>query len=185
MKRFAIELLALGSLVLVASCGGGGSGAGNASCREILNRFTECSVWEGGNTNCHAEPERDFDDCFAACLEVSSCEDVVEYACELETNSCMDDCLDTEFECDNGELVDPLFQCDGFPDCVDASDEDGCTPTIFRCDDFNGPEVPGGAVCNGEADCQNGSDEEDCGDYLCAIAVADQSALPYVAAAAE
>ncbi|XP_058622538.1 low-density lipoprotein receptor class A domain-containing protein 3 isoform X3 [Onychostoma macrolepis] len=68
----------------------------------------------------------------------------------------------------DGECIPGGWQCDGFPDCFDKSDERGClkvkakcAPTFFAC--ANGVHcIIGRFQCNGFKDCPDGSDEDNC-----------------------
>uniref|UniRef100_A0A671MDN7 Low-density lipoprotein receptor class A domain-containing protein 3 n=1 Tax=Sinocyclocheilus anshuiensis TaxID=1608454 RepID=A0A671MDN7_9TELE len=72
------------------------------------------------------------------------------------------------FMCSDGECIPGGWQCNGFPDCFDKSDEKGClkvkakcAPTFFAC--ANGVHcIIGRFQCNGFRDCPDGSDEDNC-----------------------
>ncbi|XP_056907560.1 low-density lipoprotein receptor class A domain-containing protein 3 isoform X1 [Takifugu flavidus] len=76
------------------------------------------------------------------------------------------------FMCADGKCVPGGWQCNGFPDCFDKSDERGCpkfkskcAPTFFAC--ANGVHcIIGRFRCNGFSDCPDGSDEENCSNPL-------------------
>jgi hypothetical protein len=164
MKR-SVHWIALFSLVALANCGGG-DGAGNASCRSKIKAYAECGVWDGGAGNCHQFPETQYDTCIASCVEDMSCAMIEDWVCLEDPNNCILNCENEPFRCDDGGFVDSLDQCDGQIDCDDGSDENFCSPTIFRCGGFL-PDIEGGKVCDGTADCSNGLDEEDCGEPTC------------------
>ncbi|XP_069159627.1 very low-density lipoprotein receptor isoform X9 [Procambarus clarkii] len=75
-------------------------------------------------------------------------------------------CSITAFKCKGVENCIPKsWQCDGTPDCQDASDEDPticpekkCKETEFRCGD--GKCIPHRWQCDSEPDCEDGSDED-------------------------
>ena len=168
MRRSIEVMVALVVAVTLANCGGGGDGAGNSACRGKIKRYIECGAWEGGALNCIAQPETDFDQCIAPCIEEASCPVVVQYACGGVPNACINACLDATFPCANGRRVSLLDQCDGENDCIDNSDESGCSIPKFHCDEFGEVDIPGTQVCDGSQQCSTAADEADCGFTTCA-----------------
>jgi hypothetical protein len=166
MKR-SVHWIALFSLVTLANCGGGGGeGAGNASCRSKLQAYADCGVWEGGTANCHNSPETQYDNCIASCVNSMTCALIEDWVCFDDPNNCILNCENQAFACEDGDFVDSADQCDGEIDCDDGSDEENCNVTIFRCQAFGG-NIEGTRVCDGIVDCPSGLDEDDCGEPIC------------------
>ncbi|OWR53521.1 putative very low-density lipoprotein receptor [Danaus plexippus plexippus] len=112
-------------------------------------------------------------------------------------------CEEHEFQCNNRECIRQEFRCDSRVDCLDGSDEQGCTSihstpattttTAFttteaakdecalpsmRCDN-NSRCVPLQQQCDGSMDCGDGADEADrCGEPMCLVAACSHSCHP-------
>eukprot|EP00095_Tigriopus_kingsejongensis_P002956 maker-scaffold243_size241480-snap-gene-1.20 protein:Tk02956 transcript:maker-scaffold243_size241480-snap-gene-1.20-mRNA-1 annotation:"lipophorin receptor" len=78
-------------------------------------------------------------------------------------------CASTEFGCTSGKCVPRKWQCDGEPDCEDASDESPevcasrtCSPDEWSCRSKGGRCIPLAWLCDEHKDCEDGSDEESC-----------------------
>ncbi|XP_023813804.2 low-density lipoprotein receptor isoform X3 [Oryzias latipes] len=74
-------------------------------------------------------------------------------------------CHSMEFHCGSGECIHGSWKCDGDADCLDGSDEAGCTrstccPDEFECGD--GTCIHGSRQCNQQYDCRDTTDESGC-----------------------
>ena len=78
-------------------------------------------------------------------------------------------CQAGQFRCDNGLCIPRRWQCDGYADCADSSDERNCT--LIGCPDNKvlcpkgakggGPKcVERSKLCDGNSDCDDGADEK-------------------------
>ncbi|XP_039283407.1 modular serine protease isoform X2 [Nilaparvata lugens] len=74
-------------------------------------------------------------------------------------------CNSNSFRCNNGDCIDGVSSCDGFPNCRDKSDETRtlcsrmtCPQNTFRC--AYGACIDSDKKCDGENDCADGSDEQ-------------------------
>ncbi|XP_077864669.1 LOW QUALITY PROTEIN: uncharacterized protein LOC102803184 [Saccoglossus kowalevskii] len=85
------------------------------------------------------------------------------YICEKPSNQ-MDDCGIYLYRCQNGECILPVYECDGFVDCFDESDEldcqTECSNTSYTC--ANGRCISMTFYCDFKNDCGDNSDELNC-----------------------
>lgn len=94
----------------------------------------------------------------------------------VHTKGVVTDASNTTITCANDELLcadgvtcyETKYQCDGFHDCEDYSDEADCAGRPVQCDSYEfycEPDndcLPDLYLCDGVADCADGSDELHC-----------------------
>ncbi len=164
---------ALMALSVGACHGSGGSGDATAACNAFADKLRSCGLMSSGVVDCGDGSARELH-CFQHCANATSCADLTTAYCSEEDTpegeafvGCVFDCLGSSqatFSCADGSSILAEWQCDGYEDCADGSDEVGC-PT-FRCAD--GDTVHKAFQCNGREDCADGSDEAGCPTFRCA-----------------
>jgi hypothetical protein len=172
-QRLWLPVFAVG-LSLTGSCGDDDDDDISAAVRKKLQ---QCMLISGGELVV-GEPEDSEERCFSRCFLEAGCADVKTIYCSNDDEEavfseafqeCARDCLDLEtVECELAEVagfeIDAAYKCNGFPECQDGSDEQGCPePELFMCDD--GESVLADYKCDREEDCEDGSDEKGCPDY--------------------
>jgi hypothetical protein len=150
--------------------GDGGGDGGLASA--YVDRLQECGLLSAGELPMFDETVDEQSACFANCVIAASCEDLAELNCNFfdpmldpALVACGESCQPSvaDFTCGDGMMVPADDQCDGFDDCVDASDEAGCV--TLDCADGNGT-YPMAFKCDSVPDCSDGSDELGCPGYV-------------------
>ena len=79
-------------------------------------------------------------------------------------------CFHEDVKCGSGLCVPSSKKCDGYFDCRDKTDEDGCNITSCYLDQIRCKTtdrcVNRDQRCDHKNDCGDNSDEEDCGEYF-------------------
>lgn len=134
-------------------------------CAALNARAVSCGLLLPGNNAPCDEPETQREACFMDCFQGISCADWRESVCS-DTDlppgtvlNCIEICEGQPFVCDSGEVISGSAECDGFFECADGSDENGCSEAFFECDGISFPED---FRCDGSQDCSDGSDELRC-----------------------
>lgn len=110
--------------------------------------------------------------CYEQCFARASCDEVEATLCRTSLDlafACDQECA---FRCNDNTIVGIERRCNGTVDCLDASDERGCT-NLVSCDDGR---TRVGARCDGQVDCDDGTDEQGCPGLPCGDAVLPFSA---------
>jgi hypothetical protein len=127
------------------------------SCRsELAAAQLECYVEAG----CENSPGPCLDDVESELGTEQMCPPLPYVYDQAIAKACLGYTLPPPFICENGEQITPFWECDGYLDCMDGSDEHGeceLDEETFTC--ANGNEIPLGWVCDGVDDCGDGSDE--------------------------
>lgn len=99
--------------------------------------------------------------CVTNCLASAECVTLTAVFCgggDAAFSECITTCLNEPFACGNGQTFTESDRCDGYIDCDNGADEQGC-PT-FQCG--SGEAFPPFVQCNGHTECADGSDEVGC-----------------------
>ena len=168
---------AMAGWVLVAACGGddgkssGGSGATKGDAKlaaDAKSKLMQCKLYDPKGSSADTTIEDESDRCEAKCVAAASCSDLKDLTCSDTPSSknaaiaCLVACTTTPsdgYACSDGTKIAHVALCDGFEDCDDGKDEDGCK--TYTCK--NGEELDyADAQCDGSEDCEDGSDESGC-----------------------
>ena len=132
---------------------------------QAVSSLASCDLLDSTSSYFGEAPATDFWDCVLKCTQERSCDESEAYYCNaLSTDPCVDACTLDEFKCDDGTTVEASYQCDGFYDCADDSDEAGCS--YFVCE-TDAEIISLGYTCDGDPDCSDGSDEAGCAEVIC------------------
>lgn len=104
------------------------------------------------------------DACYRACFAGASCEALDAALCRTDVSLLIECDQQCAPRCDDGALIAPHQVCNGFSDCADDSDEQGCTPYVCADGQELGSRRP---RCDGWPDCADESDEEGCPRIVC------------------
>jgi len=136
-----------------------------SACRNgsdvLLDRLVECELVTEGELSPRLVygiyvPNQCYVDCLAG-AECNQLEDALFCRTDLSLLvACDQRCA---FHCGDGTLLAIEQECDGVAQCVDESDEEGCTTTPGDIDCGDGTE---GFRCNGRWECGDGRDEQGC-----------------------
>lgn len=142
------------------------------SCAMLETRLRGCGLLTAGVFQECDEPAKPDEECVFGCLPLATCNDLTLLMCSGRgpevlppgaLANCFNACEEPPFVCGSGEEFPADFECDGFADCADGSDEFDCSGAGgFFCSS-SGVVVPDFVVCDGVQHCPNGEDEFECG----------------------
>lgn len=149
---FCTVLLALSLSLVLTGCGADGGSGG--SCSGFAADLRDCGLLTEGTYTCG-----DISDCQFECASGLGCGDLNLVICSSSSQSvayteCYEECA--YFQCGDGENVPKSYKCDGYPDCGNEADEEGCpnapgdpyrTESPFACE--AGPNSGNGGVSSG------------------------------------
>lgn len=136
-------------------------------CGRFAAQANECGAESLLSSEYCVEPTSAFDKCGLECTLATTCAVLIEGVCTNQAPASYTACLNQcpGFVCQSGEVVDPSWECDGFADCDDESDEHASCP-VFTCGDSS--TIEAFYECDGYSDCEDESDEHvNCPTFTC------------------
>jgi hypothetical protein len=151
----------------------------------ILSRMRTCNMLAREGEFSLDLTGRDTGDlCFAECLAVGPCADLVQEFCgdgELSDQfvGCWAACLGrSTVSCATESSNSVAVACDGYAECTSGQDEMMCAAgTVFACAS-GGETVASFERCNGQDECEDGSDELNCTNPSASFICSDGERLP-------